>query len=347
MRDTQLNFQNILVIDFGQLGDIILSLPALKAIRERFPGSRITLLIGKPGADVVRAAGVSDEEILVDRVELRDGNKFRSIAKILKLTRHIRSLKFDLVIDLHSLSESNILGFVSGAKWRLFANRENRSIDWLGRFPERPPKEDKTKHHTDRYFDAIKPLGVPPFDHNYKLVPPAESIAEVDRLFSDLGILNKKLFGMFIGAGNASRCWSLDKFAELARILVAEPGRAVIVFLGPEEVHLLGRVREIFPPEAVILDKLRLLPLMAAATRLEVLVSNDTGPMHLAAVAGAPIALILDSRAPECFDPLANRLRVLRDGTIDEITVDQVLAAVNELTAENDSANNPVSAFFT
>ena len=333
MRDTEFNFQNILVIDFGQLGDIVLSLPALKAIRERFPDARITLLLGKPGADVVCAAGVSDEQILVDRVELRDGNKLRSVATIFGLAKKIRGLKFDLVIDLHSLAETNILGFVSGAKWRLYANRENRSLDWLGRFPERPPKEDKTKHHADRYFDALRPLGVPPFDYSFRLLPPDENVREIDALFTELAISGKKFIGFFIGAGHPSRCWSLDKFAELAIRLAKDDGRAVLVFLGPEETHLVDRVREIFPPRAVILDTLKLLPLMAAAARLEALVSNDTGPMHLAAVAGAPIVLILDSRAPDSFSPLTRRLRVLRDATIDEITVDAVERAVMDLIA--------------
>ena len=314
---------------------MILSLPALRAIRERFPDAKITLLIGKPGADVVRISEVSNEQILVDRVELRDGNKLRSITKILRLTRQIRRLKFDLVIDLHSLSETNILGFASGARWRLYANRENRSVDWLGKFPVRPPKEDKSKHYTDRYFDALKPLDVPAFDHKYRLVPPPENIVEINTLLTELGVADRKLIGLFVGAGHPSRCWSLGNFAELATRLVTVPGQSVLVFLGPEEASMIGRVREIFPPEAIILDKLKLLPLMAVSTRLEVLVTNDTGPMHLAAVAGAPIALILDSRAPESFYPLTEQLRVLREGTIDEITVDQVEDAVNELILEN------------
>ncbi|CAN5424975.1 lipopolysaccharide heptosyltransferase II [soil metagenome] len=334
MRETDFDFQNILVIKFGQLGDVVLSLPALKAIRERFPRSRITLLIGKPGADVVRIANVSDEQILVDRVELRDGNKLRSIAKILKLAKNIRGRKFDLVIDLHSLSETNILGFVSGARRRLYANRENRSLDWLSRFPVRPPKEDKSKHYTDRYFDVLSPLGIPPFGGEFQIGPPNDASAEIDTLFNELGITDRQLVGFFIGAGHPSRCWSLENFAEAAGRISAQSGKTVLVFLGPEERHLLDRVREIFPPEAIILDKLKLLPLMAAAARLEVLVTNDTGPMHLAAVAGSPIVLILDSRAPACFFPLTRRLRVLNQTTIEEITVDEVIAAVNDLSAE-------------
>lgn len=328
MRESDLNFQNILVIDFGQLGDVILSLPALKAIRERFPVAKISLLLGKPGADIVRLARVADEHILVDRVQLRDGNKIASLATILGLIKDVRGRRFDLIIDLNSLSETNILGFLSGARWRLYANRENRSMDWLGRFPSRPPKEDKSKHYTDRYFDALIPLGIEPFDRKFRLDPPEENAAEIDSLFDQLDIADKVRIGVFIGAGHPSRCWSVDKFAELTRRLVQDSSNAVLVFLGPEEIHMLETVRKSFPPESVILHKLELLPLMAAAAGLDVLVSNDTGPVHLAAVAGAPIILILDKRAPACFLPLAERLCVLNDFTIDELTVEHVFDAI-------------------
>ena len=334
MAGTIPDFRNILVIDFGQLGDVILSLPALGAIRERFPEAKITLLIGKPGADIVRIAGISDAQILVDRVELRDGNKFKSISKIFKLMRQIRSLKFDLVIDLHSLSETNILGFISGAKYRLYANRENRSHDRLARFPTYPPKEDKSKHYTDRYFDALKPLEIGEYQHDFRLAPPAVNIIEIEQLFVELGVNGKQLVGLFVGAGHPSRCWSLDNFAALAMRLLDDPTRAVLVFLGPEEIHLLDKIHDIFPPSAIILDKLKLLPLMAASSKLDVLVTNDTGPMHLAAIAGSPIVLVSDRRAPDCFLPLTQNLSVLNDGTIDEITVDQVADATLQMLAK-------------
>src|SRR5437868_9496692 len=107
-------------------------------------------MAGKAAGEVVRIANASDEQILVDRVALRDGNKAASIAAIFRLVGDVRRRKFDLVIDLHSLYETNLLGYLSGAKYRLFANRENRSFDRLANFPLRPPLEDKSLHHTDR-----------------------------------------------------------------------------------------------------------------------------------------------------------------------------------------------------
>src|SRR5688572_7485007 len=99
-----LNFdpRNILVIDFGQLGDVVLSLPALRAIRQRFPRARITVAAGKPASDIVRLSGFADDVLEVNRVALRDGWKVLSIARIFKFVGKVRKAKFDFVIDLHS-----------------------------------------------------------------------------------------------------------------------------------------------------------------------------------------------------------------------------------------------------
>ncbi len=72
------NPSNILIINFGQIGDVILSLPALQAVREKFPAAKITAMIGKSGAEIVELSGCADEQIVVDRVKLRDGKKSES-----------------------------------------------------------------------------------------------------------------------------------------------------------------------------------------------------------------------------------------------------------------------------
>ena len=76
--------RNILVIDFGQLGDVVLSLPALLAIRKRFPAARITVAVGKPGAEIVDLAGYANETLVVDRVGLRDGFKPLSVIRVFR-----------------------------------------------------------------------------------------------------------------------------------------------------------------------------------------------------------------------------------------------------------------------
>lgn len=338
MHDTSLNFNNILVSDLGQLGDVVLSLPALKAIRQRFPESNITVLAGMAAGSVLELSGMANEVIQIDRVDLRDGPKLSSIAKIFKIVADIRRRKFDLVIDLHSLSETNLLALVSGAKHRLLANRESRSIDVLSNFRPKPPMEDKAKHLGERYLDVLIPLGIIDADRTFVLKSSTDEIEFVrHRCFNGV---RSRLIGLFPGAGHPSRCWSLESFSELA-LKVERAGSRPVVFLGPEENAIKDRVVEIFPTSSIIIDGLSLAQFIAAVSQVDAFVTNDTGPMHLAACAGTPIVLLLDKRAPTTYLPLTKKIEVIHDKTIDEISVDETMLALTELInsgSENDKS---------
>jgi ADP-heptose:LPS heptosyltransferase len=325
-----LNFnpQNILVIHFGQMGDVILALPAFRAIREKFPAAHMTVLVGKSSALIARLAQVFDEEIIVDRVALRDGGKFRSVNKIRRLVKEIRRRKFDFIIDLHSLSETNLLGFLSGSRKRLYANRENRSLDFLGKFPAKPPAEDKSKHITDRYLEVLEPLGIAGAPRFAELKPESADIEFVKNLLQEKTADAENLVGIFPGAGHPSRRWRLENFAELSKLLTEnENPPQIIVFLGPEERDLRGAVEKIFPAKTLIFDRLSIPQLFAAASLLRVLVSNDTGVVHIGAIAGVNLVLVMDERAPLTYLPLTGKIRVVRSGTIDKIPVAEVLSA--------------------
>src|SRR4029434_9738051 len=121
-----------------------------------------------------------DHVLEVDRVGLRDGATLISIARIIKFVSQVRKRKYDFVIDLHSLSETNLLGFLSGAPRRLYARRPGRSIDALGNFNPRPPRAAKIAHAVDLYFDETKPLGIvtPPRLPVLKTTPAADQSVE-------------------------------------------------------------------------------------------------------------------------------------------------------------------------
>lgn len=286
-------------------------------------------MTGLIAAEVVRLAEVANDTIAVDRVKLRDGPKLRSIATIMALVKDVRQRRYDLVIDLHSLSETNILAYLSGAEYRLLSNRENRSLDRLSNFRPAPPREDKAKHLTERYFDVLSPLGIENVKAEFQITPPADAERDVEGIFS---ADNRTTVGLFPGAGHAVRRWPLEKFVELARQLEAN-NIGTAVFLGPEEAELRGEVRASFPETTTIIDGLSIPKFIAASTRLAAFVSNDTGPMHLAACAGSPVVLLLHERAPLTYLPLTQNIRILRHEPISGITVDQVFSGVRELVA--------------
>ena len=325
---------SILVIDFGQLGDVVMSLPSLRAIRERFPHARITIAVGKPGAEVVEMSGLADATIVVDRVGLRDGFKPLSILRILSIVKDVRRKQFDFVIDLHSLPETNLLGFFSGAPKRLFSRRPGRSLDFLANFDPAPPidRNDPDQHLVDRYLEVLVPLGI----KGAQRVPRLMIRADDDRAVE--AILRKAkaekgapLVGLFPGAGHPGRRWPLERFAQLANVLLRSDGVRPIIFVGPEERALIPTMRSLFPTAAVILDRLTIRQLAAAQARLSVFVSNDTGPMHIAAAVGAPVVALMDRPTPHAYVPLSAPCRLLLSSSIIEIQVEDVHAAVQEL----------------
>ena len=328
--------RHILVIDFGQLGDVVLSLPALRAIREKFRLAKITVAAGKPSAEIARMSGYADEVIEVDRVAMRDGFKPLSILKILSVVKDVRRRKFDFVIDLHSLSETNLLGFLSGAPKRLFARRRGRSLDFLANFRPQPPVEttNRARHQVDRYLDVLKPLGIENADRVPRMITTPANDRDVDRFLSkskaDAGT---PLVGLFPGAGHEERRWPLDRFAQLAEVLVHGDGVRPVIFLGPEERHLAAEIKKKFPAEVVVLDRLSIPQLASALARLAVFVSNDTGPMHIAAAVGTPVVILLDRRAPDTYIPTSEPKRVIYSSTIPEMSVDDVHGATRELLA--------------
>ncbi len=326
--------RNILVIDFGQLGDVVMSLPALRAIRARFPYARITVAVGKPGGELIGLSGYANDILEVDRVALRDGPKLLSIGRILKFVASVRKAKFDFVIDLHSLYETNLLGFLSGATHRLYARRENRSLDLLANFQPRPNRERKEAHLVDRYLDILKPLGI----QNPPRTPALNTSSAAD--FAIESLLKKEkahsrelLVGLFPGAGHVGRIWPLENFAELADHLIRNEKVRVVVFAGPEERGRVPEMRTLFPPTTIFFDRLTIPQLASAQARLTLFISNDTGPAHIAAAVGTPVIVLLDRPDPHSYTPVGTFNRLICGQSITKIHVREVYQTAHEMLA--------------
>jgi ADP-heptose:LPS heptosyltransferase len=324
--------RNILVIDFGQLGDVVLSLPALRAIRERFPQAKVTVAVGKPGGEIIRLSKYANEVLEIDRVALRDGPKLTAGLKIIKLISELRKAKFDLVIDLHSLSETNLLGFLSGAPKRLYSRRPNRSLDFLSNFRPVPPPEATSNHIVDRYLDVLKPLNIQNSSRLPHISPDSKGNETVEKLLKkEKAESGSLLVGIFPGAGHESRKWPLERFVELSDHLIRNDRVRIVVFAGPEESKMIPQMRSMFPATTIFLEKLSISQLAAAQARLTLLVSNDTGPMHLAAAVGTSVIVIMDRPTPHSFIPVGNQHRMIYGSKITAITMDEVYKAAHEM----------------
>src|SRR6185369_5679286 len=98
----------VLAIRFARLGDVILLLPALASLKERFPDSELTLLTGHRCAPIAKLCPAIDHVIEVDRVAMRDGPVWRALRQMARLVRDVKRRRFDLVVDFHSFRETNL-----------------------------------------------------------------------------------------------------------------------------------------------------------------------------------------------------------------------------------------------
>jgi heptosyltransferase I len=330
--------RNILVMILGQLGDVVLALPALSAIRSGFPAARITILSASSTRDILEISAVCDEVIAVDRRALRAAPIISAVQQLLALARDVRHRRFDLVIDLHSRYETNILGFLSGAPKRLFANRENRSIDSLSNFRPRPPIEDKSLHKSVYYLNVLGPLEIsgPPLFH--LSVPALALPEEIESALNDSIAENLRPVGLFVGAGHPGRKWAQERFAELATHLTLQDQARIFVILGPEEEQLEQSIKGQFPSTAVILKGLSIRQLLCVISKLDLFVGNDTGPSHLSSIIGTATIMIMRSDYDRRFTPLGENTFYVASGPVNEITVNEAYEAAKGMLEGHRSA---------
>jgi ADP-heptose:LPS heptosyltransferase len=181
---------------------------------------------------------------------------------------------------------------------------------------------------------VLKPLGITDVARVPTLTPRAADNRAVDaplkRAKAESGT---PLVGLFPGAGHPGRAWPVEKWAELADFVIRNDGVRPVVFIGPEERTAAEEMRRRFPPASIFLEKLSIGELAAAQARLAVFVSNDTGPVHIAAAVGVPIVVLIGRPTPHAYIPLANSKRLIFSKGVHTIGVEEVYAATREMLA--------------
>jgi ADP-heptose:LPS heptosyltransferase len=187
---------------------------------------------------------------------------------------------------------------------------------------------------------VLLPLGVSAVDRQPKINIRATDHAVIEKLLrktkADVGA---PLVGLFPGAGHPTRRWPVEKFGALAEFLARNDRVRVLLFLGPEESGMGQKTKALFPQGTILLDKLTIPQLAAAQARLAVFISNDTGPMHVAAAVGTPVVAFLQKRAPLTYLPIGDRHRFISNPNIDDISVEEAYEAARAVLASSRAAS--------
>ncbi len=345
----------ILIIRLSSIGDCVLSSPVLEALRERYPEAHLTWAVQAKSVPVVRGLPGLDEVLLWDSKSRENGLK-----QALQRTWRER---FDIALDLHGLDKAALFALASRAKRRIsgtsarfLANRmSNERVD-----------EQEFLHAREFYLRRASLLDIAPdaATRYYPRVP----ITDDDRAKATQFLVENNvefgapLLGMNLGASETEKMWPPERYAQLANTLLDErPELRVVVFGAPADAWLYKRfaiefnrirnhAKEMDPRVVSAVGQLSLMQVAAVSERCSAFISADTGPMHIAAAAGAPLLAIFgptDTRLTAPVHKPGNLpIRILdgRDITgswpasINVWSVARVLEEVRELMAEVEAA---------
>ena len=295
----QMASEKILLIRLSSLGDIVLTTPAIRAVRAHLPDAYIAMLVGKQSAEVLRENPHLNEIITFDRFA-----KDKDTGEMLRTVRMLREHAFTLAIDLQRKFRTALLMYLSGATERI-----GKGALCTARVPEQG-----NKHATTHYFDLLHAAGIPAVDQRLELFLSESEYADASQRFDTAGVTQTGLkVGVFPGAGWKLREWMPDRFAAIGDRLVQHFNAEVLIFGGQKESELVHTVASLMDARAIpFAGNLQVRELAACIEKCDLFLTNDTGPMHIAAAVGTPTVSLFGPGNHIRFQPLGGLHQTIR-----------------------------------
>lgn len=287
----------ILLVRLRQIGDVVFTTPAVRAIRDRYPAAHLAYLVEPAAAPIVDGNPCLNDVIVAP--PRRRG--IRGLRADLMLGRRLQRQSFDIAVDFHGGPRASLLTWLSRAPTRIGYDVIGRS--WMYTRVVSRPRALRPRHSVENQWDLLESLGVePPNADRYpvEMAPAPEAVSSLAARLTRSGAKSDdRLVVLHVSAGNPFRRWPIASFGEVAAALIeGDPRIRVIVTSGPSEsgvaeraatdararLHATDRSRV----EAWVGD-LSLAELRALVDRAVLYIGGDSGPMHLASTSHVPI----------------------------------------------------------
>ncbi len=308
---------NILIVKLSAIGDVIHTLPSLCALRQRYPEAHITWVIEEASADIILGHPHLDEALVLRRKSwmrsLARGRGFRKIFREMRdFLKALRSRPYDLVIDFHGLFKSAVIVLLSGGKRKLgFDSMQELS----GLFLNEKIPEDMEKHAADRYLDFVKYLGHQISDPEFFIAIKPENVERISSLLKANGIGDsEKFIAVSPTALWKTKLWKERRFALLCDRIIREL-KTKVVLTGDWNDAAVARIRSMMQLEAIDLSgKTSLKDLACLYQKAALLITTDSGPMHLAAAVKTPLIALFGPTSPARTGPYGQSDGVISAG---------------------------------
>jgi ADP-heptose:LPS heptosyltransferase len=336
--------RSILVIrQHNQLGDMLCVVPLLRALRAAYSGARLTLMSSPVNFEVMRGNRYLDETLNYDKRAFL-GRAWIRIAPLMRFMRMLRKRSFDMVLVPATVSSSftsDLLAVVTGAPVRIgtksldgvqnptgFVYTHPVVLDW---------RNEPSRHQTLRNLDIAAGLNLPPQELSLDITLTEEEKSHGRSVVAGLRKEGGPVVAIHPGAGKLPNRWPPTCFAQLCKALSDSAGAGIIVTAGPmddETIMSLCKVLEIKP---YLLQDQPIRLVASILSEVDLLVSNDTGIMHVGAAVGTPVLSLFGPTDPGQWAPPGLQHRFFRGkgGNIEAIPLDEVVGAALAMLGTN------------
>jgi heptosyltransferase-1 len=297
------NYNNILIIKPSSLGDIIMALPALSALHRSFPDAKISWLVRSEFSPLLKNHPHLTSIIPFERKHL--GKSLHSPAAMRSLKSFLRQLQrseFDIVFDFQGLFRTAFFAWVTGCKKR-FGMASAREFAHLF-YTDKIAQNQESIHLVDYYLKMIQAAGAGDVGVEFVLPKAPEASDSVDKLLKSHGIERDNYAVFVTGSAHEDKCWPIERFAALAEKVSSQFDLSIVTTGSVSEGDTIERLKSIAGvPITNLAGHTNLSELIALLDRAKLVVSNDTGPGHIAAALGRPMVLIFGRSNPARVAP--------------------------------------------
>jgi heptosyltransferase-3 len=285
--------KKILVIKLRHIGDVLLTVPVFRALRETFPDAQITALVNSGTEEVLTGNDLIDEIMVYDRKIKRMPLHQRLMKEILFL-RMVRAKGVDLAVDLTSGDRAAMLSLVSGARYRIAYSPDKGGLPGKRHVYTHLARKDGSRHMVQQNLDEVGQFGIITNDLTIGFFIPDEAAVFADRIFRQHQITgNDTVVHVHPTSRWLFKCWKDEYMAEVINWLVASKVRVVVTSSpSQKEMRRTEKVLNLISDRSAVIDlrgKTTIKQLAAVSARAHLFIGVDSAPMHIAAAVGTPV----------------------------------------------------------
>jgi heptosyltransferase-3 len=302
------NIKKILVIKFRHIGDVLLTVPTIRALKETFPDASVSVLVNSGTEDVLSGNPLIDELIVFNRA-IKDLSALKRFIKEIRFLKEIRARSFNMAVDLTGGDRAAIVSFLSGARYRLAANTGEKKPIGKKHLYTHLADIDKRKHMVLQNLDVVGHFGISTNNLNVDFFIPDNARASVKRIFEGNNINdNDTIVHVHPTSRWLFKCWKDEYTAEIMGWLI-DKGMKVIVTSAPDNKEMkkakmvLSLVSSKFQvPSSKLIDlcgKTTIKQLAAISEASDLFIGVDSAPMHIAAAVKTPVIALFGPTGDE------------------------------------------------